>query len=38
MDGECAENLNDAQNNEMNKSINNWTVCFGNFFLLLSSI
>ena len=38
-DGECAENLNDASNNEMNKTINNQTVSFVQFFFsFLSSI
>ena len=32
--GECAENLSNVLKNEMNKTINNPTVSFGNFFLL----
>ena len=36
MDDECAENLNNAKNSEMNKTINNWTVSFGNFSPFLS--
>ena len=31
---ECAENLSNALNNKINKTINNPTVSFGNFFLL----
>ena len=31
--GECAENLSNALNNEMNKTINNPTASFDDFFL-----